>query len=214
MKKNLLVTYMVTALLMVFTRCSENEVVTPNEQLQSSAAADERDDESARRNKKSKYISTPVTGTIDGLAFAAEYQITEFVSENEVLYAVGTLNNISGEGLPAQVAALPTQIIKLPVDTGDQVRSADAAGRSTDVSATALACDVLLLNLGPLDLDLLGLTIHLDQVVLEIIAETGAGNLLGNLLCAITGLLDGVAALAAVAELLNQVIDLIGVLPV
>jgi hypothetical protein len=209
MKKNLLVTYMVTALLIVFTRCSENEGITPNQQAQPLAESAERDNESARKNNKAKYISTPITGTIDGSAFTAEYRITEFVTENDVLYAVGTLYNITGDGLPAQVAALPNHQIKLPVDTGDAARSSDGAGRS----AAALSCDILILQLGPLDLDLLGLTIHLDQVLLEIIAETGAGNLLGNLLCAITSLLDSVAALAAIAELLNQVIELIGILP-
>ena len=45
--------------------------------------------------------------------------------------------------------------------------------------------------LAPLDLDLLGLQVHLDRVVLNIVAASGAGNLLGNLLCAVTGLLDG-----------------------
>ena len=55
------------------------------------------------------------------------------------------------------------------------------------------SCDLLVLNLvlGPLDLNLLGLVVHLNQVVLDIIAVTGAGNLLGNLLCAVAGLLDG-----------------------
>jgi hypothetical protein len=51
----------------------------------------------------------------------------------------------------------------------------------------------------PLDLNLLGLTIHLRQVVLNITAVPGAGNVLGNLLCAVanwrrgrslTGILD------------------------
>ena len=45
--------------------------------------------------------------------------------------------------------------------------------------------------LGPLDLNLLGLEIHLQRVVLDIVAVAGAGNLLGNLLCAVAGLLDG-----------------------
>ena len=52
------------------------------------------------------------------------------------------------------------------------------------------SCDILRLRLGPLDLDLLGLIIHLDRIVLDITAEAGPGNLLGNLLCAIAGLLD------------------------
>ena len=47
------------------------------------------------------------------------------------------------------------------------------------------SCDILNLVLGPLDLDLLGLQVHLDRVVLNIIGATGTGNLLGNLLCAV-----------------------------
>jgi hypothetical protein len=208
MRKSLLVTYMVAALLMVFTRCSEDEMVTPNQQqIQPSDVSADRENEAGRK-KNEKYIATPITGTMDGLAFAAEYRITEFVEENEVLYAVGTLANITGEGLPAKVNGLKNKEIRMPVDTGDPA----AEARAGDQAVAALACDILLLDLGPLDLDLLGLTIHLDQVVLEIVAETGAGNLLGNLLCAVTGLLDGVGALAAVAGLLNQIIDLIGVI--
>ena len=46
------------------------------------------------------------------------------------------------------------------------------------------------LSLGPLDLNLLGLVVHLDEVDLTIDAESGSGNLLGNLLCAVAGLLE------------------------
>ncbi len=60
------------------------------------------------------------------------------------------------------------------------------------------SCDVLNLVLGPLDLNLLGLEVHLNSVVLDIIAVTGAGNLLGNLLCAVAGLLDGTDVLGQV----------------
>ncbi len=52
------------------------------------------------------------------------------------------------------------------------------------------SCEILHLVLGPLDLNLLGLMIHLNQVVLDISAQPGPGNLLGNLLCNITHLLD------------------------
>ena len=61
----------------------------------------------------------------------------------------------------------------------------------------------------PLDLDLLGLQVHLDKVVLDIVAATGAGNLLGNLLCAVTGLLDGSpldGLLTHLKNLLNQIL--------
>jgi len=54
-------------------------------------------------------------------------------------------------------------------------------------------CAILHLELGPLDLTLLGLNVHLDDcangpVTVNITAVTGQGNLLGNLLCE---LLDG-----------------------
>jgi hypothetical protein len=51
-------------------------------------------------------------------------------------------------------------------------------------------CEILDLVLGPLDLDLLGLVVFLDTVHLNITAQQGPGNLLGNLLCAVAGLLD------------------------
>jgi len=77
----------------------------------------------------------------------------------------------------------------------------------TSVSAT---CTILTLTLGPLDLNLLGLMVHLNQVVLTITAVPGAGNLLGNLLCAIANLLNGGGALSTLlgnlVTLLNQVL--------
>jgi hypothetical protein len=52
------------------------------------------------------------------------------------------------------------------------------------------SCQILFLDLGPLFLDLLGLQVSLSEVILDITAVPGPGNLLGNLLCALAGLLD------------------------
>ena len=68
-------------------------------------------------------------------------------------------------------------------------------------------CDILHLELGPLDLDLLGLVVHLDKIVLDIDAQSGPGNLLGNLLCSVAGLLDDPGGLA---RLLNQILQILG----
>lgn len=59
------------------------------------------------------------------------------------------------------------------------------------LSAAKATCGILDLVLAPLDLNLLGLKVHLDRVVLNVVAQSGAGNLLGNLLCSVTHLLDG-----------------------
>ena len=46
----------------------------------------------------------------------------------------------------------------------------------------------------------------LSQVVLDITAQQGAGNLLGNLLCAVAGLLDSPGGLSRV---LNQILGVL-----
>lgn len=52
-------------------------------------------------------------------------------------------------------------------------------------------CTILTLDLGPLDLELLGLRVQLSEIELDITGETGEGNLLGNLLCAVADLGSG-----------------------
>jgi hypothetical protein len=88
--------------------------------------------------------------------------------------------------------------VRLPTSS-----STSPAGNDVSIAAT---CRILDLVLGPLDLDLLGLQIHLNRVVLNIVAESGPGNLLGNLLCAIAGLLDGTPALQ---DVLDAIVDLL-----
>jgi len=85
--------------------------------------------------------------------------------------------------------------------TGRELTNAPAA-------AAARTCGILNLVLAPLDLNLLGLTVHLDRVVLNVAAVSGAGNLLGNLLCSVAGLLDGGLGglLGQVQALLNQIL--------
>jgi len=71
-------------------------------------------------------------------------------------------------------------------------------------------CEILNLQLGPLDLNLLGLLVHLDQINLQITAEQAPGNLLGNLLCAVAHLLDGGSPLGGLAALLNRILRILG----
>lgn len=71
------------------------------------------------------------------------------------------------------------------------------------------SCDILNLVLGPLDLNLLGLEVHLNRVVLNIVATPGPGNLLGNLLCAIAGLLDNTGVLAQIRQILNSILAIL-----
>lgn len=104
--------------------------------------------------------------------------ITNFSVVNGVLTAVGTLTGAAGTG--------PVQI---------------------PVTSIAGSCQILDLVLGPVDLNLLGVVVHLDQVHLNITAQSAPGNLLGNLLCAVAHLLDNPSSsLNGVAALLNRII--------
>lgn len=71
----------------------------------------------------------------------------------------------------------------------------DAATGGTSVTSTGTT-QILNLSLGPVDLDLLGLQVELDNcddgpVTVAISAESGPGKLLGNLLGGLSHLLDG-----------------------
>jgi len=95
-----------------------------------------------------------------------------------------------------------TRRVTLPVNS---------PGAHTNNAAQAQqSCRILHLVLGPLNLNLLGLKVHLNRVVLDITAQSGPGNLLGNLLCAVAHLLDNTSPsllnLLQLSSLLNRVI--------
>jgi hypothetical protein len=77
---------------------------------------------------------------------------------------------------------------------------------SIPVNAVTGTCEILHLDIGPISLDLLGLNVDLSRIVLDITAEAGAGNLLGNLLCSVANLLNDPSGLA---KLLNQILALL-----
>jgi hypothetical protein len=88
----------------------------------------------------------------------------------------------------------------------------DSVNTSNAANAAPLGCQVLNLVLGPLNLNLLGLVVTLNQVHLNITAVPGAGNLLGNLLCAVVNLLNGggIGGLTSLSALLNEILAALG----
>lgn len=141
----------------------------------------------------SPFQDIPITGDFLGGTFEGLLDITRFAVQGGELVAIGTLSGTLTNTLGNVIGTVTNVPVTLPVDI------------------TQAACEILDLQLGPLDLDLLGLQVHLDEVNLEITAQPGPGNLLGNLLCAIAGLLDNPAGpLAGLARLLNQLLRILG----
>lgn len=135
-------------------------------------------------------------GTVRGTFTPRKFK----VNDAGVLKAVGRLKAtlVRGNG---NVVGTTTERVKIPV----LVPGASSARTAT--TQAAATCDILNLALAPLDLDLLGLKVHLDKVVLNIVAESGAGNLLGNLLCAVAGLLDKSGTLSGLLTQVSQILN-------
>ncbi len=151
-------------------------------------------------NNDAGKMKAPIDGTTeDGRKVKGSFTPSKFSAVGDTLMVTGTLEGkILGKGAPKSFE----EEVTTPVE--DVIAGAPSGGKAV------AACDILNLVLGPLDLNILGLEVHLDTVVLDIVAQPGPGNLLGNLLCAVAGLLDGAGGLGGVlGDLLN---DLIGLL--
>ena len=152
---------------------------------------------------KKPSLTQEVTGNIAGTTQEVNgtYKITKFAVEKGKLVAKGTFTGtiVGSDGTDTVKKA-----VTIPVSKGPPTLRASAA---QDVQALA-TCPILDLSLGPLDLNLLGLVVHLDEVNLNIDAESGPGNLLGNLLCAVAGLLDG-PSLPGLNDILADLLNLI-----
>jgi hypothetical protein len=132
-------------------------------------------------------IQIPINFTSPNGNFSGVFNLSRFVLQNGQVAAVGTLTgtvtNAAGQTVGAIVQNLTLSLI--------------------NINAT---CDILHLELGPIDLNLLGLVVHVDKIVIDIDAQSGPGNLLGNLLCAVANLLNANGPLSQLVNLLNQIL--------
>ena len=149
----------------------------------------------AAQQRNAGGLTVPIAGSN---SFLGSFTITRFAVQDGNVVALGTLVGTVLDPATGTTRTIVTSIA-MPVDT-----------QASGGIGTTQVCDILHLVLGPLHLDLLGLVIDLNQVELDIVAQPGPGKLLGNLLCAIVGLLDGGGALTQLAALLNQLLQILG----
>jgi hypothetical protein len=109
----------------------------------------------------------------------ATFTIKSFTKKSGKLYANGVARGtFKGKSFKRNVSA--------PVTSPNVA----GAAKTAQVNPIPGACQVLNLVLGPINLNLLGLVVRTNQINVRIDAVPGAGNLLGNLLCSITNLLN------------------------
>ena len=138
-------------------------------------------------------VQERITGTFTDVTGANEVQID----------ACATLQSVNSQG--DAVVRIVGTATNLTTGTTTTFQDTDVA--PLQVTAT---CEILDLVIGPIELDLLGLVVETETIHIEIRAEQGPGNLLGNLLCAVAGLLDPDPTLTQqVIALLNRIIGLL-----
>jgi hypothetical protein len=123
----------------------------------------------------------------------AEAQGTAGLGIHDVIESVEVVNG----GLVART----TQGQVIPLNLGAQRRPGQP-------------CPILNLELGPVELNLLGLVVETSKICLDITARPGGGKLLGNLLCSVARLLDRGVPLSQIlagltATEVNQLTDAI-----
>ena len=167
----------------------------------------------------SKSLALPIGGNFTDAAggtgtFAGTFLLQQFAVVNNQLVGQGTLTGTMTSSTGMVLGSVYKQIsipVSFPSGTAssDFVKSSNALG-TIGITAT---CEILHLDLGPLSLNLLGLQVNLSEVVLDISAQQGPGNLLGNLLCAVANLLNGGlnlgGILGQISTLLNQILGVL-----
>ena len=151
--------------------------------------------------------STPLTQVMkitgkakNGKKFTGTFTINRFAKRNGQLGAVGTLKGrFKNRRITRRNVFVPARVAR-------QAQTAQVPA----IPPTPGACRILNLHLGAIDLNLLGLRVRTNPIDALIEAVPGAGALLGNLLCAITGLLDPNAlSTSQVAALLNAILAIL-----
>jgi hypothetical protein len=183
------------ALALTAVSCSDKsptDVTTPDQQAPTAPAVAGRAD--LLRNLPVTGVSGPI-GTPATTALTAPFSgtltITRFDYIGGQLVASGT---VTANGVTDDFVNAPATLVR-------------------GGAPTAPICDILILDIGRIELDLLGLIVDIAPISIDVQGETGPGNLLGNLLCALVGILDGPQLggfLNAITNLLNQINAILG----
>ena len=200
--------FAILSLLVVAAGCNDAPTVAAPDLLPADAP------DAAKKWKNSYTFAVPVVGTLPGGTFVGTATIRKLeLNKAGELVAKGFVTGVATIGTTVTeihrqnfetVAELTAggdvvDLSKAPLTPSMLLKASGSAEVSAEGSAPMaqegpnepLVCDVLFLDLGPLDLNLLGLQVDLSRIILDIDAIPGAGNLVGNLLCVVVSLLDG-----------------------
>lgn len=143
--------------------------------------------------KSNSPLVIPITAP--GGAFTGTFTLKSFAIQNGALVANGVVAGTDANGV-SHFGTVTTAV------------SSTTSAAAPAAAAAAASCSILHLVLGPINLNVLGLQVTTNQIVLDISAIPGAGNLLGNLLCDVAGLLN-TNPTQGLVTLLNQIVTIL-----
>jgi len=136
--------------------------------------------------------------------FKGTYTIDRFTTRNGKMVAIGNVRGTMRKGGKTKRVAKNGVVMPAAVAGAGPADLPGAKAAQQPLPDIPNSCQVLNLTLGPINLNLLGLVVRTNQIQVRIDAVPGAGNLLGNLLCAVTNLLNPTGALGQLTGALNQ----------
>jgi len=189
---------------------------------QSTQATNQQRQTEGQRQATPGRLTVPITGTVgasapsstivtgvQGVVAAAppltgSFSIQRFARTTEnAVAAVGTLTSTFVDPSSNAASTIVTQIAMPIAKSG--LTSAELP-----VASTMQACESLGLVLGAIDIRLLSLPVHLDNVTIDLTVVPGTGERFGTLLCTAGAQLDDASKPADLVNTLNALLDLIG----
>ena len=146
-------------------------------------------------------LQLPITGTVaGGGTFAGTLSLQKFVVRDGQVAAVGIVRGTVTNAAGVPVGAALVGPLTLPVQVGPGPTIATTAA---PVAAQA-TCPVLHLDIGAVNLNVLGLVVVTQPIGLDISGDSA--GVLGNLVCTVLDTLNSVVDLVG---LLNQILGLL-----
>jgi hypothetical protein len=131
-------------------------------------------------------IAAGVNGIAAGAEFSGTFTLQRFVSDEGRLLALGMLTDIPGNDVMS--TPIP-EMIRVPVTT------------------VSRSCQTLRIDLAPIDLDVQGRTVHINDFAVQV-SDAGSGPL-GQSLCSVANAPDDARTLV---PLLNELLEFVGCL--
>jgi hypothetical protein len=171
--------------------------------LLGAAAAAPADQERKEHKKKEAALQLPIAGSFaGGGTFAGTFSIQKFAVRDGQAVAIGFVRGAATiAGTPLGTVLAGPVSLPVHVEAGGPIVTTAAVGAAVVAQAT---CQVVHIELGAVNLNVLGLIVTTQPIVLDLSGDT-AGPL-GNLVCTLLDLLNNVVGLV---DLLNQILGLL-----